>query len=143
MTYEKLGRAASLGRRLLPYLSVLCLTVLAASAQADLTGHWSPEGRSGVVSIAFADDVGEGRVASADGREEALGRVMLRKLKASGEDRWGGELYVAPLGDFAPVTLNLLEPDRLRMTVRLRMMKRTVYWARVEPAASSADEAVE
>jgi uncharacterized protein (DUF2147 family) len=94
-------------------------------------GLWKQQGKA--VWIQFDADGDAGVVVRNDQKPEAVGFTVARNLEATEdeEDSWKAEVFAAPLGEYKPAEITLLDKDTMRFKVKVGFMSRSVEWQRV------------
>lgn len=94
-------------------------------------GFWQHEKEP--VWIEIPVDETSGFVRRNDNNPDGVGFEMLKALTLLDEalSRWSGEVYAAKLGEFKPAVIELIDDNRLRFTVKVGFLSRTVEWRRV------------
>ena len=94
-------------------------------------GIWQHEKQPIWIEIPAAET--SGFVRRNDNNPDGVGFEMLKALVLLDEvsSRWSGEVYAAKLGEFKPATIELIDDNRLRFTVKAGSFSRAVEWQRV------------
>jgi uncharacterized protein (DUF2147 family) len=121
--------------RTLLFLAALLAAPLASAG--DINGFWKHADEPGWIEIRL--DEGKGTVVRNDKFPERVGREILKNLVTddSEEGLWSGQIFAEKLGEYKDAKITLVEPDRMKIKVKVGFMSRTVQWQRVDevPAA--------
>jgi len=82
------------------------------------------------VWIQFDANSNTGVIVRNDKNPDAVGFVVARDLKAKNAEKntWKGEVFAAPLGEYKPADIMLLENGMMRFKVKVGFMSRSVDW---------------
>jgi hypothetical protein len=102
-----------------------------------LGGLWKREGEA--VWIQFDANSNTGVVVRNDKNPDAVGFAVARDLKVKNAEKniWKGEVFAAPLGEYKPADIMLLENGMMRFKVKVGFMSRSVDW---QPVVDLPDE---
>ena len=127
--------------RIAAFFSLVFFALLSmAQSQASIAGIWKHESESGWIKIDMA--AGTGTIVVNEKYPERVGEVFLRDLTAndSGAD-WIAQIYVRQLDSFRQAKLSMPETNRLRLTIKMGFLSRSVDWVRAElPAVEGASK---
>jgi hypothetical protein len=100
-------------------------------------GLWKREGEA--VWIQFDANSNTGVVVRNDKNPDAVGFAVARDLKVKNAEKniWKGEVFAAPLGEYKPADIMLLENGMMRFKVKVGFMSRSVDW---QPVVDLPDE---
>ena len=112
-------------------LFTLLLVFSGGVLAGTLEGLWQKQGEA--VWIEFTANSTTGVVVRNDKKPEAVGFEVVRDLEVSqSEDNsWKADVFAAPLGEYKPAEVMLLEENTLRFRVKVGFMRRSVDWLRV------------
>ena len=117
-------------------LSVAVLLFAQQAAADDINGVWKHADEPGWIEIQL--ERGSGTVERNDKFPERVGREILKDLATGSEAQtWSGLIYVEKMGEYKNADIILASPDRMKITVKVGFMSRTIGWQRVDevPAA--------
>jgi hypothetical protein len=118
-------------------LFVLMLVFSCELLAGTLGGLWKREGEA--VWIQFDANSNTGVVVRNDKNPDAVGFAVARDLKVKNAEKniWKGEVFAAPLGEYKPADIMLLENGMMRFKVKVGFMSRSVDW---QPVVDLPDE---
>ncbi len=110
---------------------VFCAQLSLAQSQASIAGFWKHESESGWIKIDMVE--GTGTIVANEKFPERIGETFLKELTAndSGAD-WIAQIYVRQLDSFRQAKLLMPEKNRLRFTIKMGFLSRSVDWVRAE-----------
>jgi hypothetical protein len=120
---------------------VAALSAPLASA-ADIAGIWKHSEEPAWIEIRVEEGVGAAKVVRNEVYPERVGREILKDLTADEHEEalWRGQVYAERLGEYKDAEVSLPEPDRMRFTVKVGFMSRSVNWVRVDEVPVDSEQ---
>lgn len=127
---DKINRKVKV-ERFVMFRNSLFVLMLAFSCEllaGTLEGLWKREGEA--VWIQFDANSNTGVIVRNDKNPDAVGFAVARDLKVKNAEKniWKGEIFAAPLGEYKPADIMLLENGMMRFKVKVGFMSRSVDW---------------
>lgn len=121
---------------------ILATLFVHTASAAELAGLWKNDNNPVWMEITVSEDaVATGTLTRNEQNPAAVGRVILKSLVADREadHLWRGQVFAARLGEFRDAQVQVVDGQRLEITVKVGFMSRTVGWTK-HVAPVSADE---
>ena len=115
-------------------LFIVITTLLAPLAlAAELAGLWQHEELPAWIEVKVEDGVATGTVVRNDEYPDRVGRVLLKDLKAAGDepDLWRGQVYAERFEEYKDAQVSMPEQDQMQIKVKVGFISRTLNWNRV------------